>query len=278
MGSHSIDLKGKHLVFWQHDLSGRFAENQVPSQAELDWLRADLNDTTLPAVVFTHVPLNGAAMTGNFYFQNNTDSATLQRAGEARAVIEAAGNVVLCVAGHVHWNHSSTIDGIRYLTLQSLTESFTTQEEASGAWAEIEIGDQVRWRAHGGDPMVFEAPLRGRNMRWVPPLPPFPVLRQREQIGDIGDPVHGVILDMDGVLVRGDQPIQGSAAALCDLRDHGIAVVCLTNNAQLSPEQHADRFRGLGIELDAMQIVTPGLAVRSLPKSKNPKTLNNFYL
>ena len=42
MRSRSIDLKGRHLVFWQHDLSGRFPDNPIPSPDELDWLRADL--------------------------------------------------------------------------------------------------------------------------------------------------------------------------------------------------------------------------------------------
>ena len=273
LASHSIDLSGRHLVFWQHDLSGSFGDSLLPSPADLDWLRADLASTTLPAVIFTHVPLNGGAMTGNFYFHNNAPSATLSHAAEARQIIETAGNVVLCIAGHVHWNDSSTIDGIRYLTLQSLTESFTTQGEASGAWAEIEIGDQnVLWRAHGGDPLRYEAPLRGRNMRWVPPLPP-PHLRAQEDIADMADPVRGVILDMDGVLYRGDSAIEGSAAAIRDLRDAGLRIVCLTNNARRTPEAYAEKLRSIGMEMDAADIVTSAMAVARYltARSQSPK-------
>jgi len=259
--SHSIDVKGGHLVFWQQDLSGDFPESPIPSQPDLDWLRTDLAGTNLPAIIFTHVPLNSGAMAGNFYFQSNTSAATLQHTEEAREIIEAAGNVVLCIAGHVHWNDSSTIDGIRYLTLQSLTESYTTQNEASAAWAEIEIDDQVRWRACGSDSMKFEAPLRGQNMRWVPPLPPFEVLRQRSLANRINDPVQGVILDMDGVLFRGDQPIEGSAEAVRDLQAQGIKVVCLTNNARRTPENYEKKLEKLGINVKASNILTSGLAV-----------------
>lgn len=259
--SHSKDVKDKHLVFWQHDLSGDFPESPIPSQSDLDWLQYDLANTNLPAIIFTHVPLNSGAMAGNFYFQNNTSAATLRHTEMAREIIEAAGNVVLCIAGHVHWNDSSTIDGIRYLTLQSLTESYTTQNEASAAWAEIEIDDQVRLRAFGNDPMVFEAPLRGQNMRWVPPLPPFEALRQQALADRIKDPVHGVILDMDGVLFRGDQPIEGSAKAVRDLQAHGIKVVCLTNNARRTPDDYETKLRKLGIEVKASNILTSGLAV-----------------
>ena len=260
--SYSTDLKGHHLVFWQLDLSGRFGEAPLPSQSDLDWLRDDLACTKLPAIIFTHVPMHSGAMTGNFYFHNNGSSSTLSHTAEARQIIEAAGNVVLCLAGHVHWNDSATIDGIRYLTLQSLTESYTTQGEVSGAWAEIEIDDsEVRWRAHGGDPLRYEAPLRGRNMRWVPPLPPFPILRAQENIADFDAPVRGVILDMDGVLYLGNDPIDGSSTAVAALHNAGLRVVCLTNNARHKPEEYAAKLASFGIRIDPLDIITSGQAV-----------------
>jgi HAD superfamily hydrolase (TIGR01450 family) len=261
LNSQSLDIKGWHLVFWQHDLSGKFTQSAIPSQDNLDWLRSDLGSTSLPSIIFTHVPLNDAAMTGNFYFENNAAEATLRKTAEARRVIEAAGNVVLCMAGHVHWNKSDTIDGIRYLTLQSLCESFTTQGEASGAWAEIEIDALVRWQAHGGDPMRFEAPLRSSNMHWMQPMPPYHILRQKEKVQGTDKPVRGVILDMDGVLFRGDIPIDGSAAAVRDLQSNGIDVVCVTNNARRSPEDYARKLSGFGIDLDPSNIFTSGMAV-----------------
>ena len=45
LDSYSIDLKGWHLVFWQIDLSGRFARNALPTDIDLEWLRADLSST-----------------------------------------------------------------------------------------------------------------------------------------------------------------------------------------------------------------------------------------
>lgn len=262
LASQSIDLKDRHLVFWQLDLSGKYGDAALPSQEDLDWLRDDLAATTKPSVVFTHVPLHGGAMTGNFYFQNNTPSTTLSHAAEARAIIEASGTVVLCVAGHVHWNDSATIDGIRYLTLQSLTESYTTQGEVSGAWAEIELsGETVRWRAHGGDSLNYEAPLRGRNMRWVPPLPDFRQIHAQERIADRDAPVRGVILDIDGVLYRGAEAIEGSADAVAALRAAELKVICLTNNARRTPQDYAAKLAGFGIEIDAADILTSATAV-----------------
>lgn len=261
LGSHSVDVKGWHLVFWQLDLSGRFPDNPLPSDIDLEWLRADLSDSTLPAVVFTHVPLDGASMIGNYYFQNNPSAATLRHASRARQVICAAGNVVLCIAGHVHWNNVSSIDGIRFLTTQSLAESFTTEGEASAAWAEIELSDRIRWRVHGADPVEYEAPIRGLNHHWAPPLPSFDILRHRKKTAAVDAPVRGVLLDMDGVLFRGDTPIEGAAEAIRDMRSKGIAIACLTNNAQRTPDEYAAKLNSFGIEIDACAIVTSGMAV-----------------
>ena len=259
--SHSQDLKGRHLVFWQIDLSGEFSDNPIPNEMALEWLRSDLENTSLPAIIFTHIPLDDAAMIGNFYFQNNIASATLRHAQRAREVIESSGKVILCIAGHVHWNHASTIDGVRYITIQSLVESFTTESAASGAWAEINVDDQIRWSVHGGDPLYYEAPVRGMNSHWTQPLPSFDVLRYRNSIADANHEILGVILDMDGVLFRGDQPIEGSADAVREIQSCGIRIVCLTNNARRTPEEYRKKLRGFNIELEASNIVTSGMAV-----------------
>lgn len=261
LASHSEDVKGRHLVFWQIDLSGRYGEEPIPSEDDLDWLRRDLAATELPAIVFSHIPLDGAAMTGNFYFQNNTDSATLQNMQQARDIIEASGKVELGVAGHVHWNHSSTIDGIRYLTVQSVVESNTTDGEAAGAWAEIELTDTLRWTVHGKDPLHYEAKLRKPGIHWQTPLPPKHILEQQSRIADPDHEVSGVILDMDGVLYRGDEPVDGSAEAVRTLLDHGLEIVYLTNNARRTPKEYAETLAAFDIDLDPSHILTSGMAV-----------------
>lgn len=113
LSSHSFDLKGWHLIFWQLDLSHGYEKSATPSESELEWLRKDLDKTIHPSIIFTHIPLNDGAMIGNFYFQNKIEGSSVQHTMDAREIIEASGNVVMCVAGHVHWNDSSTIDGIR---------------------------------------------------------------------------------------------------------------------------------------------------------------------
>ena len=177
--SASVDRHGWHLVFWQADVRMTATHEPVLADHDLRWLEADLAATDLPSVVFTHVPLDGASMTGNYYFQANPQYATYANVADAQRVISAA-RVALCVAGHVHWNNVSRIDGVPYLSLQSLTESFTTQDEASASWAALTLHDQqLNWRSHGRDPIELTVDLGGPDRRWTAPLPPFAELQRR---------------------------------------------------------------------------------------------------
>ena len=50
--------------------------------------------------------------------------------------------------------------------------------------------------------------------------------------------VTNVICDLDGVLYKGDSPIQGAAQALARLIDAGVDVTFVTNNSTRSPGGH----------------------------------------
>lgn len=135
--SHSLNLSGYHLVFWNANTHLRAEHGFSFAPGDLDWLREDIASTTLPTIVFSHVPLDNGSMIGNYYFENYfSNSAHYDQGHLARDIIERSGRVVLCVSGHTHWNARNTIDGVHYVTVQSLTESFTTwPEPAEGVGA-----------------------------------------------------------------------------------------------------------------------------------------------
>ncbi|MCP5025341.1 MAG: metallophosphoesterase-domain-containing protein [Actinomycetia bacterium] len=171
--SHSVDAKGWHLVFWQADVHMSLDHAPRLTDADLAWLESDLAATDLPTIVFTHVPLDGASMTGNYYFQANPQFGGYGNVDRAQKVISEAGVVALCVAGHVHWNNISRIDGIPYLSLQSLTESYTTQDQAASSWATLTLDERLHWRGHGADPIKLTVNLGAVDRQWTAPLPPF---------------------------------------------------------------------------------------------------------
>ncbi len=165
----SLDMKGYHLVFWQPD--AYFPEGFVATEAQLEWLAQDLESTALPTLIFTHAPFSGSSMTGNYYFENAPKHwAGYQNAGEIRNLIQEKGHVVACISGHVHWNSLDTVMGVHHLTLQSLTESFTTQGKAAGSWGWLELSSRLDLEVFGNDPFEVRLPLRKKSEDWLQPL------------------------------------------------------------------------------------------------------------
>jgi 4-nitrophenyl phosphatase len=66
----------------------------------------------------------------------------------------------------------------------------------------------------------------------------------------------GLVCDMDGVLYRGDAPIEGSAAAVDELRRRGVRLVFCTNNSRSTVDQYVDKLAQMGIRASPQEIVT----------------------
>lgn len=174
--SHSFDANGFHIVIWNaHSRLAYTRASQVTAETrgfhfapgDLDWLRDDLAATDLPTVICTHAPLDGGSMVGNYYFETLPQfGGYLEDGPAAREIIERSGKVVLCLAGHTHWNAVNVIDGIPYVTIHSLTESFTTNGKPTGAWGVAEIGENVDVQVFGRDPARFILPRRDLHSHW----------------------------------------------------------------------------------------------------------------
>jgi len=68
------------------------------------------------------------------------------------------------------------------------------------------------------------------------------------------DLYQGFLLDIDGVLVRGAEPVPGAVEALAALKDRG-RVVLLTNNATRSRAEMAARLGSVGFVVTADEVV-----------------------
>src|SRR6476661_4473338 len=56
-----------------------------------------------------------------------------------------------------------------------------------------------------------------------------------------------VLLDLDGCVYLGDEPIPGAADALSELRAAGKSVMFLTNDARRAPEDYVRKLWSLGL-------------------------------
>ncbi len=68
------------------------------------------------------------------------------------------------------------------------------------------------------------------------------------------------LLDLDGVVYRGEEAVPGAADAIRALRRLGRRVAFLTNNSARTPAEVAEKLAGLGIAADPGEVVTSALA------------------
>ncbi len=69
--------------------------------------------------------------------------------------------------------------------------------------------------------------------------------------------IRHLIIDMDGVLYRGNRLMPGADRLLPWLDQHGIKYVLVTNNSTRTPSQYAEKLRRMGL------VVSPGLVLTS---------------
>jgi glycerol 3-phosphatase-2 len=80
----------------------------------------------------------------------------------------------------------------------------------------------------------------------------------------LADRFDGFLIDLDGVVWIGREPVPGSVETLQELMAAGKRVVFVTNNPGRQPEAYAERLRELGVEVGVAQIVTAGMVLARL--------------
>lgn len=78
------------------------------------------------------------------------------------------------------------------------------------------------------------------------------------------------LIDLDGTLYRGDQPIEHAAAFVRWLTRTGAAYQLLTNCPQKTPAALAEKLLRLGIAVDPARILTSGLACAEYLRQTRP--------
>ena len=72
------------------------------------------------------------------------------------------------------------------------------------------------------------------------------------------------LVDLDGVVWRGEQPIAGAADAVGQLRAQGERLLFLTNNSSATLEDYQAKLGGFGIDVAAHELVTSAQAAATL--------------
>lgn len=82
--------------------------------------------------------------------------------------------------------------------------------------------------------------------------------------------IHALVIDMDGVLWRGDTPLPGFQAFFDFLQNRHIPFVLATNNSRKTPDQYMQRLAKFGATVEQDAILTSSLATAAYLKNELP--------
>jgi len=90
--------------------------------------------------------------------------------------------------------------------------------------------------------------------------------------------ILALILDMDGVLWRNEQPIGDLPAIFDEIQNQGLKVVLATNNATKTPEIFLQKLARFGVTLETWQIVNSSMATADYLIKQFPQGGNVFIV
>jgi 3',5'-cyclic-AMP phosphodiesterase len=116
---YATRLKGFHVVVLHtHE---RKDESVTLDEPQLGWF-ADRMKEPGPKVVLMHHSAADQILTGNRWFERAPHICLVRERRRLRESMRGA-DVRVVVNGHLHWNHLDVLDGVPFVTVQSLVEN-----------------------------------------------------------------------------------------------------------------------------------------------------------
>ena len=170
--SKLVEQDGLSLVLWSPGTRIAPETNgasPVPTE-ELNWLETTLARVSHPAIVLTHLPLDGDLtdfkkssldgrpnpVFGRKILSPDYFATHYPNAEKIRDIIAASGKIVACLAGHAHWNEARMERNVAYITLPSLVEN--ADGRPHGGWAMLHSDSQnrtIQIDVHGATPCRY---------------------------------------------------------------------------------------------------------------------------
>src|SRR6266496_2339761 len=90
--------------------------------------------------------------------------------------------------------------------------------------------------------------------------------------------IKSLIIDMDGVIWKGDAPIGDLPTIFSRIRERGLKFVFATNNSTKTSEQYVARLKEFGVEVEPWQVVTSSQAAAYAVAQKFPRGTKVFMI
>lgn len=154
---YSFDRGGYHFAVL-HTLEQKDVEIRLPA-AQMRWLEDDLETATRPTIVLMHHSASDQDVEDTRWFRGRPHLALVKERAQLRELLRESGKVRAVFNGHVHRNHLDVIDGIPYVTIQSLIENL--EDDAPGvpaaSFAMVKLDEQrITVRVFGNDPARYQ--------------------------------------------------------------------------------------------------------------------------
>jgi len=94
----------------------------------------------------------------------------------------------------------------------------------------------------------------------------------------LADRYDVLLIDLDGVVYRGDRVIPAAAQTLPEVRSRGARVLFLTNNSARTPGQVAEKLRGIGIAAEPQDVLTSATATAAILRREGSGGLTAFVI
>jgi len=173
---YSFDVEGFHFLVLDGNDQKDPPQNgyaRYMGKKQLEWLEQDLALTKSPVIVFSH--------------QSIEDPGGVENAAEVRKILEAAKlksgdqKVIACFSGHHHIDYSTSINGINYIQINSMSYYWMGGDYLQVRYSK-EIDEQypyIKYTAPYKDPIYATVEvdprgfirITGRKSSWVGPAP-----------------------------------------------------------------------------------------------------------
>lgn len=90
--------------------------------------------------------------------------------------------------------------------------------------------------------------------------------------------IGGLIIDMDGVLWHGKQPLPGLSPFFELLRNQQLPFVLATNNASLTQQQYIDKLSAMGVSVSADEVLTSSMATATFLRENLPDSKKRVFV
>ncbi len=90
--------------------------------------------------------------------------------------------------------------------------------------------------------------------------------------------IKALILDMDGVVWKGDAPIGDLSSTFARIRERGLKFVFATNNGTKTPEEYQQKLADLGVDIEPSQVVTSAMGIAFMLERKFPRGTKIFMI